>query len=139
VSTERIGGSVGSGYTPCACRDCMDTAIGDPGNALCHACRDAGCSNDGDAECSRADAYGVEEEPTPPACWLITSITDIGRGAYYRFQIEGENLNFAPGENGRRISWSVRDIADPQYAAHPDATPEVRAAVDAAKQIGAAR
>jgi hypothetical protein len=33
---------VESGYRPCACRDCFEIAIGEPG-ALCHACVSAGC------------------------------------------------------------------------------------------------
>lgn len=34
-----------SGYTPCACRDCMDVAISSDGDtpALCLLCKDAGC------------------------------------------------------------------------------------------------
>lgn len=32
-----------SGYTPCACRDCKEIAIGEPGKAYCHECEDAGC------------------------------------------------------------------------------------------------
>jgi hypothetical protein len=32
-----------SGYTPCACRDCMEIAIGEPGEAYCHECESAGC------------------------------------------------------------------------------------------------
>lgn len=35
----------GYGYTPCACRDCMETAIGEPGKAYCHECDDAGCAD----------------------------------------------------------------------------------------------
>ena len=46
-----------SGYTPCACRDCMDTVVsndmGDPD--MCSECEEAGCDRDG--ECLRADAY----------------------------------------------------------------------------------
>lgn len=30
-----------SGYRPCACRDCMEIAIG----SYCHECEDAGCSD----------------------------------------------------------------------------------------------
>ena len=31
-----------TGYKPCACRDCMEIAIG-PVGSFCHACEDAGC------------------------------------------------------------------------------------------------
>lgn len=48
-----------SGYRPCACRDCMEIAIGEPG-AMCHACDDAGCH--GERECLAAGAYGGEVE-----------------------------------------------------------------------------
>jgi hypothetical protein len=58
-----------SGYTPCACRDCMDTAITSDGKpSLCLLCKDAGCEisygefmGAGGAhslECQRDDAYG---------------------------------------------------------------------------------
>ena len=43
-----------SGYRPCACRDCFEIAIGEPG-AFCHACEDAGCNGDG--ECDAPGAY----------------------------------------------------------------------------------
>lgn len=41
-----------SGYCDCACRDCMEIAIGKHGVALCHECQEAGCSACSDAECS---------------------------------------------------------------------------------------
>lgn len=59
-----------SGYVPCACRDCMDIAIGRgyPFSELCNACEEAGCLNyalranldyEGgpEFECNRIDAY----------------------------------------------------------------------------------
>lgn len=63
-----------SGYTPCACRDCMDIAITGDDNkpALCLLCKDEGCeicyqqalSEDCTAghshECQRDDAYGSD-------------------------------------------------------------------------------
>lgn len=51
-----------NGYRACACRDCMELAIGGPG-AMCHGCDDAGCP--GDRECQAADAYGGAEEAAP--------------------------------------------------------------------------
>lgn len=61
-----------SGYTPCACRDCMDVTVSADTSApdLCEACRDAGCepyrldpSGFSDHlyyayDCQRDDAYG---------------------------------------------------------------------------------
>lgn len=42
-----------SGYQHCACRDCMEIAIGDDGEpALCHECEEAGCDADSGSECS---------------------------------------------------------------------------------------
>lgn len=42
-----------SGYKSCACRDCMEIAIGDEGeDALCHECEEAGCEACADQECS---------------------------------------------------------------------------------------
>lgn len=48
-----------SGYVDCACRDCFDIAIGEPGD-LCSECEDAGCEPD-NGECQRDDAYGSAE------------------------------------------------------------------------------
>ena len=45
------------GYTSCACRDCMEVAIGVPGAALCSDCEQAGCSL-GDRECQSPHSYG---------------------------------------------------------------------------------
>jgi hypothetical protein len=56
-----------SGYTPCACRDCMDTTVSRNTNnpELCALCDDAGCVawEQGSRavlawECQRDDAYG---------------------------------------------------------------------------------
>lgn len=43
-----------TGYTPCACRDCMETAIGTKGEPipLCHDCEESGCDDSGESECS---------------------------------------------------------------------------------------
>lgn len=54
-----------SGYRPCACRYCMEIAIGEPG-AFCHECDDAGCPGyQGQAgmsqECQAPGAYGGDE------------------------------------------------------------------------------
>lgn len=67
-----------SGYTPCACRDCMDiTVSSDTAKPeLCAECADAGCEpcmwitlHPGDEcrvghlhDCQRADAYSAGEE-----------------------------------------------------------------------------
>jgi hypothetical protein len=48
-----------SGYTTCACPDCSDIAIGEPGEAMCRDCEAAGC--DGQAcevdPCDACRAY----------------------------------------------------------------------------------
>lgn len=38
-----------SGYTHCACRDCFETATGDPPKGMCLECEDHGC--DGTRRC----------------------------------------------------------------------------------------
>jgi hypothetical protein len=48
-----------SGYWHCSCRDCFELLVGLPGEE-CEECIEAGC--EADAECQRADAYGVGEE-----------------------------------------------------------------------------
>lgn len=40
-----------SGYLPCACRDCFETAIGEP-PCLCWECEEAGCDVNGEHECA---------------------------------------------------------------------------------------
>lgn len=69
-----------SGYTPCACRDCMDVTISSDMSKpeLCEECAEAGCANHGNLpeymtayglgyECQREDAYeGYEDR----AAWL---------------------------------------------------------------------
>ena len=48
-----------SGYRDCACRDCFEIAIGEPG-AFCSECEEAGCEPD--SECCSPNAYGGCEE-----------------------------------------------------------------------------
>jgi hypothetical protein len=45
---------ISRGYTDCECRDCFDVTIG---GSCCSLCEEAGCSDDGDQECYRDDAY----------------------------------------------------------------------------------
>ncbi|MDO8631623.1 MAG: hypothetical protein Q7R41_14145, partial [Phycisphaerales bacterium] len=47
-----------TGYTDCACRDCFDVSMS---HALCGECSAAGCDSTGQSDCSRTDAYGVDE------------------------------------------------------------------------------
>lgn len=76
---ETINEVTRSGYTPCACRDCMDVTVSADTSApeLCSACEDAGCEpypnrfemRLGDPfECQRDDAYGMEPETAPAGC-----------------------------------------------------------------------
>ena len=53
---------------------------------------------------------------------------DRGPGEYYRFHVEGTNLNCAPGSSGRAIRWSVRDLNDRRYEILPGAFAMERAA-----------
>ena len=56
-----------SGYKPCACRDCFETAIGDDDEAaLCNACEEAGC--DPDEECQALHAYCSGGETSEGLC-----------------------------------------------------------------------
>lgn len=51
-----------SGYTPCACRDCMDATVSSDMRKpeLCSECAQAGCADY--VECQREDAYDVNEQ-----------------------------------------------------------------------------
>ncbi len=79
----------GSGYTDCACRDCFDTTVSDDmrNPELCGACEEAGC--DGEGECCRDDAYGVEEnprlnpEPDSPFCRYRTCTGRVVNGGQF--------------------------------------------------------
>ena len=51
----------------------------------------------------------------PVKDWRLIAIVDRGPGQYYRFQVRGENLNFAEDHPDRHFSWSVRDIDNPRY------------------------
>lgn len=52
-----------SGYTDCACRDCMEIAISNDTRHpdLCNECEDAGCDATGASECSSPEAYAYDE------------------------------------------------------------------------------
>ena len=47
------------GYRPCACRDCMEIAIGEEG-AMCHACEEAGCELDHECSAEHLDEDTLE-------------------------------------------------------------------------------
>lgn len=64
--------------------------------------------------CDVARAY-AQTVKVPAKDWKLTRIVDRGPSEYYRFHIEGENLNYPPGYVDRRFAWSVRDIDDPRY------------------------
>ena len=57
-----LGEAIMSGYTHCACRDCMDTTVSSDWTKpeLCSECKDAGCEpgqSESDAyDCQRDDA-----------------------------------------------------------------------------------
>jgi hypothetical protein len=71
LDAELADANAQSGYTACACRDCMDVSISNRIDTpeLCLLCKGAGCEpNNG--ECQRDDAYGATEaEPEPEAQW----------------------------------------------------------------------
>jgi hypothetical protein len=56
-----------NGYTDCACRDCFEIAIGEPGEAFCGACELAGCEDHQGVE-GMSQECQVEPEPEAPEC-----------------------------------------------------------------------
>ena len=55
---------LGSGYSPCRCRDCFEIAVSDEISKpdFCLACEEAGCEDD--KGCQAEGAYGHEgDEP----------------------------------------------------------------------------
>lgn len=53
-------------------------------------------------------------ESTRPE-WILSRIIDRGPGYYYRFAIDGENLNYPEAHPSRRFSWTVPNLDDPRY------------------------
>ena len=51
----------------------------------------------------------------PAKDWRVTAVRDNGAGAYYRWSVEGENLNFPPASADRRFSWRVPSVDDPRF------------------------
>ena len=51
----------------------------------------------------------------PASDWIITSVTDRGAGHWYRYRIQGINLNYPTCHPSRRFYWTVRDLSDPRY------------------------
>jgi hypothetical protein len=47
--------------------------------------------------------------------WIVHRIKDHGPGTYYRYSIEGTNLNYEEGHASRRFSWSVPGLDDARY------------------------
>jgi hypothetical protein len=80
----------GTGYTPCACRDCLEIAIGVAGKALCHECEAHGCEAGAEQECASPYAYGAnvdeciasgEYSPhTPCAYWERKGLCSVCGG-----------------------------------------------------------
>lgn len=64
--------------------------------------------------------------------WQINEITDNG-SLWYRFHVVGVNTDTIPPE---KFSWSVPDIAEDRFVAHPDAPESVRQAIASAKKFG---
>jgi len=60
-----------SGYTPCACRDCMDTTVSSDIRSpeLCEACTDAQCSR-----------WRIGQEADGPASWIFDCQRDDAHG-----------------------------------------------------------
>lgn len=75
-----------SGYTDCACRDCFEIAIGVEGEAMCHACEEAGCE-DYQVE-GMSQECQVEPEPEMPECPVCEGegaiLGGLGNLTYFR-------------------------------------------------------
>jgi hypothetical protein len=51
-----------------------------------------------------------------PKDWRLTLVVDKGPGHFYRFHVEGVNLNVPdPDEYGHRIYWDVPTLDDYRY------------------------
>lgn len=69
-----------SGYVPCACRDCFETAIGELGKALCHECDEHGCEAGAEQECCSPNAYGGDEAEGCEFASCEAEATETDRG-----------------------------------------------------------
>lgn len=53
---------------------------------------------------------------TPPVRdWKLRIIRDRGPHAKFRYEVQGENLNFPPTDKDYFFTWNVPDIDDPRY------------------------
>jgi hypothetical protein len=71
LDAELADANAQSGYTACACRDCMDVSISNRIDTpeLCLLCKGAGCEpNNG--ECQRDDAYGNDTAEDRDPNWM---------------------------------------------------------------------
>lgn len=84
-----------SGYTPCACRDCMDVTVSSDMSKpeLCEECIEAGCSPRPDGreprlydgqfyECQRDDAYSSAPDPQCSCRACMDVCTTAAKGGW---------------------------------------------------------
>ena len=93
-----------TGYTHCACRDCMEIAIGKPGKAFCHDCEEAGCEHD--SECQSPNAYGgSDEEITEEAERTVREMK--ARGASWEDRVAYWKSVFGPNADLSKYQWDL--------------------------------
>lgn len=52
------------------------------------------------------------DAPIPAQDWLVSKLEDRGPGEYYRYKVEGVNLNHPPCSMDRRFSWRVPSLCE---------------------------
>ena len=97
-----------SGYTHCACRDCMDPTVSNDTRKpeLCSDCLDAGCDADSGSECARDDAYGG------PRDGLAYGAEDPAKPDPIPSTVEAAILAVTGGADGMQVRLSVHHDSD---------------------------
>lgn len=47
--------------------------------------------------------------------WKVSLVVDKGKGHYYRYIVEGENLNRPVGHPDRAFRWAIHSLECPRY------------------------
>lgn len=61
---------------------------------------------------ARERAPRVQVVEVPARDWAVTRLTDRGGGEFYRYLVEGRNLNYPPCHPQHEFSWRVPRLDD---------------------------
>lgn len=114
--------NVPTGYVDCACRDCMEIAIG-PTGTMCSDCTGAGCDAFYD-ECRRSDAYGCDHAHGGDDLCSRCDRLETSTITAPREPTAGMTAR-APRGTTYAVTWS-HGVTERSYATYEDAVAAVR-------------